>query len=115
MKKKTLTLNGETITVTQHGDNDFDISFRNADFSVRGSMLDIIQAFGDWQMNDNLDNPSVCFDYDGIAICNPFYDETGRFDLDIISAVNEYGENNVLQFIMDACSLLRPDDNVKGE
>ena len=114
MNTKTITIDGEQITVTQYGENDFDIHFRDDDWSERGTMLDVVKAFADWQQSVGLGDPVVWFDYNDMAITNPWIDDTGRFPLDSKESADKYGLENVLQFIIDACMLLRPTDD-RGE
>ena len=112
MKTKTINLDGEHITVTEHGDNDYDIHFHLGDFAVRGSMLDVVRTFAEWQASV-LDEPVVSFDYKDRTISNPWIDESARFPLDTVEATVTYGVENVMQFVMDACDLLRPTDERK--
>lgn len=109
MIQNTFTLDGERITVTQHGGNDYDIYFRNANFSERGTMLDVVRAFADWQMWQTSE-PFVSFDWQDRTISNPWIDPSARFPLNSSEACDTYGTDNVLQFIIDACSLLRPNE-----
>lgn len=113
MKNKTLHIDDETITVTKHGENDYSIAFDVFDYSVRGTLLDVVKAFAEWQVCtvDSTPLPAVYFDDDDsdVTICNPWTDRTGRFDLDDTQAIETYGVDNVLKFIMDATALLRPD------
>lgn len=105
---RTITLDGESITVTQHGKDDYSIVFDVGDFSVRGTLLDVVKTFAEWQQSV-MDEPVVSFEWHGIEISNPWLDDSFRFPIDSTTACDTYGEDNVLQFIMDACSLLRPD------
>lgn len=61
-------------------------------------LLDRITAFAHANMNRNDDNPSVYFEHNGMAITNPWIDESARFPLDDIGAVKEYGLENVIDF-----------------
>ena len=108
MNTKTITIYDEHITVTKHGDNDYEIYFTHADCSVRGTMLDVVMTFADWQQSTGY-VPVVSFDYDGVEISNPWLDESGRFPLDCSQACDTYGIDNVMQFVIDACDLLRTD------
>lgn len=108
MNTNTFTLDGERITVTCYGDNDYDIFFEEGDFSVRGTMLDVVKTFAEWQ-NAVMDEPAVSFEWNGIEISNPWLDDSFRFPIDSPTACRTYGEDNVLQFIIDACVLLRPE------
>ena len=109
MITKTLTINGVTIVITRFDAHDFDIYFDDIDTSVRGSMLDVVQAFAEWQAS-SLDKPAVSFDWLDRTISNPWIDPSARFPLDCTKAVETYGAENVMRFVMDACDLLRPDD-----
>lgn len=111
MNTNTITIGGEHITVSQYGDNDYSIHFLLGDFSVRGTILDIVKAFAEWQWCE-LDEPVVSFEYLDRNISNPWVDESARFPLDTPTACKTYGEENVLQFIIDAYSLLRPETEV---
>lgn len=111
MNRKTITVDGVNVTVTEHGENDYDIYFDDIDCSVRGTMLDVVRSFAEWQQET--DDPAVYIDFDGVAIANPWMDETGRFPLDTVDASVYYGAENVMRFIMDACTLLRPTEGVK--
>lgn len=110
MNSKTITLDGERITVTRHSPYDYSISFEAGDFSARGRMLDIVQTFAEWQASV-MDNPVVSFEWLDRSISDPWLDPSARFPLDTIQATDTYGVDNVLQFIADACDLLRPDDD----
>ena len=110
MNTKTITLGGEHITVTRFDTDDYKIFFENEHRTVRGSMLDIIKEFAEWQMCEFQEDPAVYFDYEDIAICNPWYEQTGRFPLSDYEASAYYGLENLLKFIMDACEFLRPDN-----
>ena len=112
MKTKTINLDGEHITVTRHGAYDYSIAFDVADFSVRGRLLDIVKTFAEWQASV-LDEPVVSFDWLDRSISDPWLDPSARFPLDTVEATDTYGEDNVMQFIMDACNLLRPTDERK--
>lgn len=105
---KVITLDGERVTVTQHGANDYSISFDVGDYSVRGSMLDIIRTFAEWQTSV-MDEPVVSFPWKDRSISDPWLDPSARFPLDSPTACDTYGTENVLQFIIDACALLRED------
>ena len=107
MNTNIINLDGEQITVTQYGADDFDISFRVGDFSVRGSMLDVVKTFAEWQWCE-LDEPVVSFEHNDRTISNPWIDESARFPLDSAEASETYGLDNVFRFIIDACLLLRP-------
>ncbi len=106
---KSFTIDGERITVTKHGENDFDIFFEEGDFSVRGTMLDVVKTFAEWQASV-LDEPVVSFAWLDRTISNPWLDPSARFPLDSQQSADTYGIDNVLQFIIDACALLRPTD-----
>lgn len=109
---KTIHIDGTTVIVTEHGENDYDIFFEDVDCSVRGTMLDVVRSFAEWQQE--ADDPAVSFDFDGVAITNPWMDETGRFPLDTVDSATYYGVENVMRFIMDACTLLRPTEGVRA-
>ena len=111
MNIKTITLDGERITVEQFGRDDLSITFNVADFSVRGTMLDIIRTFAEWQYSV-LAEPAVSFEYGDQSISNPWVDPSARFPLTSAQASNTYGLENLLQFIIDACDLLRPSEGV---
>lgn len=104
---KTITLDGERITVTKHAENDFDIFFADGDFSVRGTMLDVVKTFAEWQWSE-MAEPAVSFEYGDQAISNPWIDPSARFPLSDLKACDTYGTDNVLQFIFDSCDLLTP-------
>lgn len=108
MNTNTFTLDGERITVTCHGDNDYDIFFEEGDFSVRGTMLDVVKTFAEWQASV-MTEPAVSFSWQDRTISDPWLDPSARFPLDSPTACTTYGEENVLQFIIDACILLRPE------
>ena len=110
MKTNLITFDGEQITVTQYGHDDYDIYFYRGDYSVRGSMLDIIKAFAEWQASE-LDEPVVWFPWLDRSISNPWIDPSARFPISSEQASEQYGLDNVLQFIIDACVVLRPDDD----
>lgn len=107
MDTHVITLDGERITVTRHGADDYSIAFDVADFSVRGRMLDVVMTFAEWQASV-MDEPVVSFEWLDRSISNPWLDPSARFPLDTAQAVETYGEDNVLRFAYDACSLLRP-------
>ena len=109
--QKVLSLDGNIIVVTKHGTDDYDIYFEGDDDSVRGTMLDVVKAFAEWQWSV-LDTPAVSFDFDETdqEISNPWMDTSARFDLTDIEAYEKYGADNLLRFISDACDLLRPDE-----
>lgn len=109
MNTNTFTLDGERITVTCHGDNDYDIFFEEGDFSVRGTLLDIVKTFSEWQASV-MTEPAVSFPWQDRTISDPWLDPSARFQLDCTQAVETYGAENVMRFVMDACDLLRPDD-----
>mgnify|MGYP007092172972 CR=1 FL=1 len=109
MNTKTITIYDEHITVTKHGDNDYEIYFTHADYSVRGTMLDVVQAFAEWQASSSLDDPAISFDWLDRTISNPWIDPSARFPLDWSQACETYGIENVMQFVIDACDLLRTD------
>ena len=109
MKTKTIILDGEHITVTKHTHDDYNISFERDDFSVRGSALDIIRSFAEWQQG-RLDEPVVSFEWRDMSISNPWIDPSARFPLDNQRSALTYGVDNLLRFIRDAGELLRPDD-----
>ena len=113
MAQKTVILDGERITVTQYGDNDYDIYFDLADYSVRGTFLDIIRTFAEWQ-SSVLDEPAVSFEWQDRTISDPWLDPSARFPLDSDKAGEKYGIENVFRFIIDACDLLHPDYDRKG-
>lgn len=108
---KTILHDGERITFTRHGNNDFSLCFEVADYSVRGTMIDMVKTFAEWQ--NTTDNPPVTFPFHDREICNPWVDTSARFSLTDTDAVACYGIENVLRFIMDVCDLLRSDD-LKG-
>lgn len=107
---RTITLDGERITVTQHGEDDYSIAFDVADFSVRGSFLDVVKTFAEWQQA-TLDEPVVSFEWEGIDISNPWLDDSFRFPIDDEGASATYGVVNIFQYIVDATALLNPDDD----
>lgn len=107
---RTITLDGERITVMQHGKDDYSIAFDVADFSVRGSFLDVVKTFAEWQASV-MDEPVVSFEWLDRSISDPWLDPSARFPLDTIQATETYGEDNVLQFIADVCELIRPDES----
>lgn len=109
MNTNIINIDGEHITVTQYGANDFDIHFDVGDFSVRGTMLDVIRTFAEWQASV-LDEPVVSFPWQDRTISDPWLDPSARFPLTSAQASEQYGLDNVLQFIIDACAVLRPDD-----
>lgn len=111
MNRKTITVDGVSITVTEHDENDYDIYFDDIDCSVRGTMLDVVRSFAEWQQEAEF--PAVWFDFEGQAITNPWIDSSARFPLDTVDASVYYGAENVMRFIMDACSLLRPSEGVR--
>lgn len=111
MNTNIITLDGERITVTRHGDNDYDIFFEEGDFSVRGTILDVVKTFAEWQASV-LDEPVVSFPWQDRTISDPWLDPSARFTLNTPTACKTYGEENVLQFIIDAYSLLRPETEV---
>ena len=43
----------------------------------------------------------TAFEFNGITIVNPWIDETGRFDLTDKEAIERYGLENVLNFIIN--------------
>lgn len=47
------------------------------------------------------DDGMVSFEFNGMNIVNPWYDETGRFQLSDEKAIEYYGLENVLNFIMN--------------
>lgn len=104
---RTITLDGERITVEKHGDNDYSIAFDVGDFSVRGTMLDVVKTFAEWQWCV-LDCPLVSFEHNDIAISNPWLEESARFPITSAEASELYGIDNLLQFVADVCNLLRP-------
>ena len=108
MEQRIMNIDGGFVITEKHGKNDYSIFFQSLDCSVRGTLLDIIKAFAEWQWSE-LDEPMVSFEYNDQTISNPWIDTSARFPLDDASACAEYGEDNVFQFIIDACSLLRPD------
>lgn len=73
-------------------------------FVEKGTLTDIIEAFAYWQWTVALDPYPVSFYFDetGQDIPNPWIDPSGRFPLDIVGAVKEYGAENVTKFISDA-------------
>lgn len=107
---RTITLDGEHITVTRHRPYDYTISFEVGDYSVRGRMLDIVMAFAEWQASV-MDEPVVSFEWLDRSISDPWLDPSARFPLSCIQATDTYGEDNVLQFIADVCELIRPDES----
>ena len=107
---RTITLDGEHITVTRHRAYDYSIAFDVADFSVRGRMLDIVMTFAEWQASV-MDEPVVSFEWLDRSISDPWLDPSARFPLDTIQATETYGEDNVLQFIADVCELIRPEES----
>lgn len=69
----------------------------------KGTLTDIIKAFADWQWT--VADPYPVFFYfeeTGQDIPNPWIDPSGRFPLDTVEAVKEYGAENVTKFISDA-------------
>ena len=70
----------------------------------KGTLTDIIKAFADWQWTVALDPCPVFFFFEetGQDISNPWIDPSGRFPLDTVDAVKEYGAENVTKFIADA-------------
>lgn len=107
MHTKTITLDGERITVEQFGQNDYAISFDEADCSVRGTMLDVVKTFAEWQYSV-MAEPAVSFEYSDQSISNPWIDPSARFPLSDFEACETYGTGNVLQFVFDSCDLLTP-------
>lgn len=108
METKTIMLDGERITVTKHDTKDYSICFEIGDYSVRGSLLDIVETFAEWQASVMTD-PAVSFPWQDRTISDPWLDPSARFPLDCTQASDTYGVENVMQFIIDACDLLRPD------
>ena len=45
---------------------------------------------------------TVSFEYKGISINNPWYDETGRFELTDEQAIAKYGMENIRKFCKKA-------------
>jgi hypothetical protein len=109
MNTKTITLDGERITVERFGQDDYCIAFDEADCSVRGTMLDIVRSFAEWQFSV-MAEPAVSFEHGDQTISNPWIDTSARFPLTSTQASDTYGLENLLQFIMDAVELLRPND-----
>ena len=72
-------------------------------------MLDIVKTFAEWQASV-LDEPVVSFAWLDRTISNPWIDPSARFPLDSQQSADTYGIDNVLQFIIDACAILRPTD-----
>ena len=104
---KTITLDGERITVTRHGHDDYDIYFNLWDYSVRGSFLDVVRTFAEWQTSV-MDEPAVSFEWLDRSISDPWLDPSARFQLGDIQAVETYGIDNVMTFILNATDLLQP-------
>ena len=49
----------------------------------------------------------ISFDCGGIAITNPWLDDTGRFELDNKQAISQYGVKNYIEFIKEAVKALK--------
>ena len=108
MDKTTMNIGGYPVVTERHGENDYSICFPVQDYSVRGTMLDNVKAFAEWQWS-NLTDPLISFEHGDQRISNPWIDHSARFQLDNEKACMEYGEDNILQFIIDACIILRSD------
>lgn len=71
--------------------------------------LDEVKTFAEWQTDIQtvFEIPLISFDYAGIAITNPWIDETGRFELDNKQAIRNYGVENYTKFIKEAVKALK--------
>lgn len=53
--------------------------------------------------NAESDSFEICFENNGLEVCNPFMEPTGRFELSLENAYEVYGIDNVNNFI-EACN-----------
>ena len=51
--------------------------------------------------NEEEDSSDIYFMHYDVTICNPFMDDSGRFELTLDQAYEEYGVENVNKFIED--------------
>lgn len=71
--------------------------------------LDDVKAFAEWQTDIQavFGASLICFEYGGIAITNPWVDETGRFELDNKQAIRRYGVESYVSFIKEVIKALK--------
>lgn len=71
--------------------------------------LDDVKTFAEWQTDIQtvFGVSLISLDYDGIAVTNPWLDETGRFELDNKQAIRNYGVESYTKFIKEAIEALK--------
>ena len=67
-------------------------------------LLDTIKQFAD--ENFCADNPTVIADDSEFAVTNPWMDHSGRFPLNDVGAVEEWGLEVVIDFIIKAMEVM---------
>lgn len=71
---------------------------------MSGDLLDAIREFA--YLNCNVsESPLVSFEHNGMAITNPWIDESARFPLSDAQAVETYGLENIIDFCEQVCEL----------
>ena len=71
--------------------------------------LDDVKTFAEWQTDIQavFGASLISFDFEGIAVTNPWVDETGRFELSNKQAIRVYGVKNYTKFIKEAIKALK--------
>ncbi len=73
---------------------------------MTNELLNKIKEFAYINMDaENAKTTTVYFDHNGMAITNPWIDESARFPLSDIQAVETYGLANVMDFCEKAIDL----------
>lgn len=107
----------DTVTVTKHGYDDFDIYFHNGDCSVRGTATDILQELTQNELHsikefaiENFskedDQLTVASEPSGIAVSNPWMDASARFSLDDADAFFHWNIQVVVDFCIQVMEVL---------
>ena len=102
MKQKTIQTRSDTLTITMHDENDYSIAFDIGDYSVRGTGLDIIRSFAEWQQATGEQQVTLYHEPTNQDITNPWLDPSGRFELTCKQSADTYGVDNVISFIHEA-------------
>ena len=105
----------DTCTITRHGQNDYDIYWHNGDCSTRGTATDILDEFCCEALdkvkefaeeNMGLEKPTIIGKHPWIAVSNPWYDESARFELSDEDALEEWGMETVFDFCNKAKEII---------
>ena len=109
MKKGTVNISGNNITITQHGKDDYEIYRDDNASSLRGTATDILNelTMGNLykvkelaEKNFGEDEPDFTVAIDDMAVTDVWYDLSARFPLSDDDAFEEWGIEGVVRFCL---------------